>query len=307
MLNRIMFRRVSQLALTLLAIVALAATLTGCSASSSTGGTGSASTGSSSSATASSTVGQQQTLPFDHAASLAGRPRRAAESTLNVAWFPPDPTLLTGLRQLTDKKKIAELAKAASGNAQFWIELPNNHAKPIVFGSEAVSILSTSTGFSTALIVPVRAIGKQSAADKSLAADLKATPTAYQVLLSGDVGETSFGLRKGSKPGEWLLDPNGELVNWGNAIDAVGRDATFAADQAYVTHSAFDLGGRPALFVSWAVFRNSAKNQEYAVALHNPPALNVDWTIAGKPLRLATAYAPATVYGPVVLTPKPAK
>ena len=136
MLNRITFRRVSQLALTLLAIVALAATLAGCSASSSTGGTGSASTGSSSSATASSTVGQQQTLPFDHAASLVGRPRRAAESTLNVAWFPPDPTLLTGLRQLTDKKKIAELTKVASGNAQFWVELPNNHVKPIVFGSD---------------------------------------------------------------------------------------------------------------------------------------------------------------------------
>lgn len=307
MLNRISFCRVSQLALTSLAIVALAATLAGCSASGSTGGTGgSASTGSSSSAATSSTAGQQ-TLPFDHAASLAGRPRRAAESTLSVAWFPPDATLLTGLRQLTDKKKIAELAKAASGNAQFWIELPNNHSKPIVFGSDAVSILSTSTGFSTALIIPVRGIAKQPVAGKPLAADLKATPSAYQVLLSGDVGETSFGLRKGSKPGEWLLDPNGELVNWGNAIDAVGRDAGFVADQAYVTHTAFDLGGRPALFVSWAVFRNSSKNQEYAVALHNPPALDVDWTIADKPLKLATAYAPATVYGPVVLTPKPAK
>ena len=153
----------------------------------------------------------------------------------------------------------------------------------------------------------MRDIAKPSASAKSLAADLKAEPASYQVLLSGDVGETSFGLRKGSKPGEWLIDPNGELVNWGNAIDAVGRDLSFVADQAYVTHTAFDLGGRPALYLTWAVFRNSAKNQEYAVALHNPPALNVDWTIAGKPLKLATAYAPATVYGPVVLTPKPTK
>ena len=304
MLNRISFQRVSQLALTSLAIAALAAALAGCSAPSSTGG--SASTGASSSAAASSTVGPQ-TLSFDRAASLVGRPRKAAESTVSAPWFPPASTQLTGLRQLTDKKQIAELAKAASANSQFWIELPNNHSQPIVFGSDAASILSTSTGFSTALIVPVRDIAKQSAADKSLAADPKAPPVSYQVLLSGDVGETSFGLRKGTKPGEWLIDPNGELVNWGNAIDAVGRDANFVADQAYVTHTAFDLGGRPALYISWAVFRNSAKNQEYAVALHNPPALNVDWTIAGKPLRLATAYAPATVYGPVVLTPRPTK
>jgi hypothetical protein len=100
------------------------------------------------------------------------------------------------------------------------------------------------------------------------------------------------------------LDPNGELVNWGNAIDAVGRDLGFTTEQAYVTHSAFDLGGRPALFLTWAVFRD-AKGKQHAVSLHSPPAIKAKWAIgeAKETLRLAAAYALKTVYGPVYLTP----
>lgn len=305
----ITFRRVSQLALTSVAALTLAASVSACAPASSTSTTTGPASSSSGSSTSATSTANQQSLAFDLAASHTGRPRKAPESTLSASWFPPSGELSTGLRQVTDKKQIAALTHAASANGQFWIERPNDHVKPIVFGSDATSVLATSTGFSTALIVPVRDVANPSAAshgpaggNHALAADLKAAPTAYQVLLAGDVGDTSFGLRKGSKPGEWLLDPNGELVNWGNSIDAVGRDVGFTAEQAYVTHTAFDLGGRPALFLTWAVFRD-AKGKEYAVALHSPPPIKATWAIAGTPLRLATAYPPATVYGPVVITP----
>lgn len=299
-------RRVSQLALTSVAVLAVAAALAGCSAPTATSGaSGSASTESASSSSATST-GAAQTLAFDLAASHKGRPRKTPESTLTASWFPPNAELLTGLRQVTDAKQIAALTHAASGNEQFWIERPNDHVRPLAFGSDAVSLLATSTGFKTALVIPVRDVApeKRGGTAPELAADLKGTPTAYQVLLSGDVGETSFGLRKGSKPGQWLLDPNGELVNWGNAIDAVSRDANFTAEQAYVTHTAFDLGGRPALYITWAVFRD-ANGKQHVVALHNPPAIKATWAIgaAKEQLRLAKAYDPQTVYGPVLLTP----
>ena len=294
-------RRASQLALTSLLAIFLAATMTGCGAAgSTTGGSASSTAGASSSAT---TTGTSQTLSFDRTASRVGRPRTAPESTLTATWFPPDATLATGLRQLTDKKQIAELARAAAGNSKFWIERPNDAAKPLLDGSVAVSALASSTGFSTALIVPVRDVtASATGAPGSLAADLLGRPASYQVLLAGDVGDTSFGLRKGTKPGEWLLDPSGELVNWGATIDAVSRDASFTAEQAYVTHTAFDLGGRPAVYLTWAVFRD-ASGKEYAVALHNPPPIKATWAIDGKPLRLATVYPPATVFGPVLLTP----
>ncbi|HEY5539937.1 MAG TPA: hypothetical protein VIL41_00610 [Coriobacteriia bacterium] len=291
-------RRVSQLAATSLLAVALTAALAGCGSAGSTTG-GSPSSGPSTSATS---TGTPQTLTFDLAASRAGRPRTTAESTLTISWFPPGG--VTGLEQLIDTKRIAELAHAASGNGQFWIDRPKDHAEPIVFGSEAVSLLATSTGFSTALIVPVRDVAApKSVTSQELAADPKGTPVSYEVLLAGDVGETSFGLRKGTKPGQWLLDPNGELVNWGNSIDAVGRKAGFVAEQAFVTHTAFDLGGRAAVYLTWAVFRD-AKGKELAVVLHNPPPIKATWAIAGgQPLHIATVYEPGTAFGPVVLTP----
>jgi hypothetical protein len=265
---------------------------------------GSASTDTSASSPATATAAPQ-TLAFDLAASRKGRPRTTHESTLTATWFPPKAEFTTGLRQVTDAKQLAALTRTASGNQQFWIERPGDHANPIVFGADANRILASSKGFKTALIVPVRDVSAPNAGGTSdLAADLKGTPVGYQVLLSGDVGETSFGLRKGSKPGQWLLDPNGELVNWGNAIDAVGRDAGFTTEEAYVTHTAFDLGGRPALYLTWAVFRD-AKGKQHVVALHNPPAIKATWAIgeAKQRLGLATSYAPKAVYGPVILTP----
>lgn len=297
-------RRLSHAAVTSAVLLGIVAALAGCSSSqSSSSSTSPGAAGTTTSAAATSTAGPQQALTFDLVASHKGRPRSAAENTLSASWFPPDAAFLTGLRQVTDAKQIAALTHAASGNSQFWIERPNDHARPIVFGSDAVSILATSTGFSTALVVPVRDVSAPSKGAATSIVDLKAAPSSYQVLLAGDVGETSFGLRKGAKSGQWLLDPNGELVNWGNAIDAVGRDVGFVAEQAYVTHTAFDLGGRAALYLTWAVFRGT-NGAQHVVALHNPPAIKATWAIGKNvPLRLATVYDPATIYGPVLLTP----
>jgi hypothetical protein len=272
--------------------------LSGCGAPATTSSTTGATSGASASATA---AGPAQDLTFNLAASRTGRPRKAPESTASLPWFPPAGST-SGLRQVTDKKQIKQLTDAASANGQFWIERPKDHARPIIFGSDAVSVLATSTGFSTALVVPVYPITPTQSAG---ATDLPAPsgkPTGYQVILSGTVGETSFGLRPGTKSGEWLLDPNGELVNWGNAIDAVGRKVGFVAEQAYVTHSAFDLGGKPALYTTWAVFRDS-KGKQYAVTLHSPPPIKATWAIAGQPLRMATVYDTKTVFGPVTVTP----
>lgn len=221
---------------------------------------------------------------------------------MTIAWFPP--AEVTGLHQVTDKKQLADLTRAATANSRFWISRPNNRAKPIVFGRDATSILSTSPGFATALIVPVREVKPTPAAQGSpdLGIDVSGKPVGYEVVLSGAVGDTSFGLRPTSTPGEWLLDPNGELLNWGNAIDSVSRVASFTAEQAYVTRSAFDLTGKPALFLSWAVFRD-ANGKQYAATLHSPPPIKATWAIADKPLRIGSVYDTKVIFGPVTLTP----
>jgi hypothetical protein len=251
--------------------------------------------------TSTTAAGPSQDLTFNLAASHIGRPRKAPESTATLPWFPPAGST-TGLRQVADKQQIKQLTDAAAANGQFWIERPNDHARPIIFGSDAVSILSTSTGFSTALIVPVYGIAPAASSGATDLAAPTGKPVSYQVILSGTLGETSFGLRPGAKSGQWLLDPNGELVNWGNAIDAVGRNVGFVAEQAYVTHSAFDLGGKPALYLTWAVFRDS-KGKQYAVTLHSPPPIKATWAIAGQPLRMASVYESTRVFGPVTVTP----
>jgi hypothetical protein len=241
-------------------------------------------------------VGASQQLVFDLAASHKGRPRTWAESTTTVVWFPP--AGIDGLRQQLDAKHIAELTHAISGNAQFWIEVPNNHTAPLIFGPDAVSRLATSTGFSAGTVVPVYNVESVSAAGPVLGK----TPVAYQVLLTGNVGATSFGMRPGPSKGVWLLDPNGELVNWSSAIDAIGRDTTFTSTSAGVVHTAFDLAGKPALYLSWAVFRD-AKGRQQAVTLHNPPPIKATWAIGNdQPLQLGRLYDLKTIVGPVTIT-----
>ena len=297
------FRRYVPFTLTAVLVLAGLGMLSGCAGSApSTRSSGSSAAETSGASSQASSTTTPQQLTFDAGASKTGRPRKGPESEFSAAWFPPSD--VNGLQQLTDPKKVAALTAAASANPGFWIERPNNHTQPIVFGEEAVSLLSTSTGFSTALIVPVRPIASgPSAATGGLsggAGSLK--PAGYQVTLAGDVGETSFGLRPGTKTGAWALDPNGELVNYGGAIDAVSHESSFTPVEAYVTTSAFDLGGRPAVYLSWAVFRD-AKGKELAVALHSPPPIKATWAIAGQPLRLGGVYESKTVFGPVTITP----
>ena len=247
-------------------------------------------------------------MALDAAATKADRPHTAPESTVTVEWFPP--VERNGLTQLKDRAQVQELVRAARGNAQFWISRPNNHAQPIVRGAEAASLLaSAGAGFATALVVPVYTIDASVDGPQDLTSLLghktnaftDRQPTSYQVILSGTVGDTSFGLRPGTKRGEWLLDPNGELLNWGNSIDAVGRKVGFVAERAYITRTVFDLEGKPALYATWAVFVD-ANYKAYATALHGPPPIKATWTIAGQPLKLATVYETSAVFGPVTLT-----
>ena len=276
----------------LLALLALAS-LCGCGPATSPSGSGSASSGSSSTT---GTSGASKSLTFDLAASQTGRPRRAVESTLSTSWFPPAGT--DGLRKQLDAGQISILSHAISGNDQFWIERPTDHARPILFGTDARSVLATSAGFSAGTLVPVYSV-------KSVSVDgpvLGSVPVGYQVLLTGEVGSTSFGVRPGAKKGEWLLDPNGELVNWSGAIDAIGRKVGFVSTAAGVVHTAFDLGGRPAVYLTWAVF-SDAKGQRQVVALHSPPPITATWAIgANEPLQLGRIYDFKTIVGPVTIT-----
>jgi hypothetical protein len=286
-------RRVSLAALTSLAVLLALASLFGCGSPAATSGPGSASTSASSSASA---QGASKSLTFDLAASQSGRPRTWAESTITASWFPP--AGVDGLRTQLDAKQIAALTRAISGNEQFWIERLSDHTKPITFGSDARSLLATSTGFSAATIVPVYNIKSVSGG----AAVLAPSPTGYEVLLTGDVGSTSFGVRPGPARGVWLLDPNGELVNWSGAIDAIGRKTDFTSTSASVVHATFDLGGKPALYLSWAVFRDS-KGRRQIVALHSPPQIKATWTVGNnEPLQLGRVYDFATITSPVTIT-----
>jgi len=215
---------------------------------------------------------------------------------MTADWFPP--AGIDGLRQQLDAKQFAELTHIISGNPQFWIEVPNDRTSPLLFGPDAVSRLATSTGFSAGTVVPVCDVASASANGPVLGT----APVSYQVLLTGNVGATSFGMRPGSGTGVWLLDPNGELVNWSVAIDAIGRDTSFTSTSAGVVHTAFDLAGKPALYLSWVVFRD-AKGRQQAVALHNPPPIKATWAIGeGQPLSLGHIYDLKTIVGPVTIT-----
>ena len=295
-----LFRRVSPASLTSLVALALAAlgvvaALGGCGSSGTAGQSGPAG-GASGTSAATGTVGASKAFTLDLDASHKGRPHTWTESTVTAEWFPTPG--IDGLRQQLDAKQIAALTHAISGNSQFWIEVPDDHTSPLLFGRDAVSRLATSTGFSAGTVVPVYDVTSVSTNGPVLGS----TPVSYQVLLSGNVGATSFGMRPGSGKGVWLLDPNGELVNWSVAIDAIGRDAGFVSTSASVVHTAFDLGGKPALYLSWAVFRD-AKGRMQAVALHSPPRIKATWAIGDRlPLQLGRTYDMKTIAGPVTIT-----
>jgi hypothetical protein len=272
-------------------------TLSGC------GGTAT-SAGSQSGIPAAKTTADTKTLTFDPVASQTGRPRKAAESTLTAPWFPPPG--VNGIAPLVNADYISKLTYAISGNQQFWIARPTDKNRPLSFGTDAASLLATSTGFSVGAIVPVRRVDPALVASGTTPTDpvkaIEPSPTGYQVALKGDVGLTSFGVRPNAKAGDWLLDPNGELVNWAAALETV-KAAGMTPTGAYITRTAFALEGKPVLYLSWGVFEDKATGKALAVALHQPPAIAATWGIGGQQLKMGAAYDPATIFKPVTVTP----
>jgi hypothetical protein len=144
--------------------------------------------------------------------------------------------------------------------------------------------------------------------DASIGSQIESEPVQYQVLLSGPAGISSFGATLlgydspgARRVGTWKLDPSGELVNWQSSIEAVARKIGFDAEKAYIVRTVYDLGGRPALYVSWGVFEN-ARGEEVVTTLHAPPPIKATWKVGDQPLKPGVVYPAKTIFEPITLT-----
>jgi hypothetical protein len=297
------FRRVWLGGLTLTACAALAAfaLLTGCAQSGGSAGQ-SQNPAHSAPATQSAPPAVSTNLPLDVQASQGERPVRTTPSVFSSTWFPPTDT--DGLTELANAKERTNLIGWAEANPGFWIAPSGLSEQPYVSGADALGIARRS-GFGSALVVDVRRLKPELPARPSaIASSIESKTSSYQVLLTGKAGITSFGIAATGTAGSWALDSQGELVNWSTALDAVSRQKGFTPVDAYVVRTVYDLGGRPALYVSWAVFSDGG-GREFAATLHAPPRISATWKLGGQPFGLGIAYPATALFGPITVTPLP--
>ena len=290
-------RRTRRLALTLvLVMLAGALPLSGCGsgASSAKGASGGA-------ASAAALPAETRAFGFDVKATRAGVSPNATLTPAALAWFPPDST--DGLRPLLDQQELRELTQVAMVSPQFWILPSSDSTAPITFGEVARTHVDDSGEFTAGTVVPVVPLLRAPRAGTSLSFDwMFGTPTGYQVYLEGPAGVTSFGMTPGARPGTWVMDSRGELLNWPKTISALNRKAGFVATHGAITHTAFAVQGKRALYLTWAVFPD-ARGQVVAAALRDLPPTGDAWKLAGDSLHSGAIYPLASIFSTVTATP----
>jgi hypothetical protein len=296
------FRRVSLGGLTVIACLLLGAclVLTGCSPSGGSAGQGQTSQ-SPGATTQTAPTGIPTQLTLDTAASQGSRPSRSAPTRFASKWFPPTDT--DGLTDITSAKQRSDLVAWAEADPNFWLAQNGLSDQPLLTGSDALKAAKQSS-FDSALVVEVKRLKPVLPTPRpaTIAASVDDTPASYQVLLTGKAGISSYGVSATQTAGEWSLDSQGELVNWSTALDVVSKIKGFTPVSAYIVRTVYDLGGRPALYVSWAVFSDGG-GHEYAATLHAPPQINATWKLGGKQFGLGIAYPATAIYGPITATP----
>jgi len=278
------------------ALLAGALLLAGCSSGSTTtqGGAGG-------SASTSTTPAATRAFGFDATATKAGMSANATRSPAALSWFPPSGT--DGLRPLLDQQQLVQLTQAAMVSPEFWIVPSSDSTAEITFGEAARKHVDEAGEFTAGTVVPVVPVLRAPPAGRSLAFDqLFGKPTGYQVYLEGPAGVTSFGMTPGAKPGMWILDSRGEMLNWPKTIGALSREVGFVATRAAVTHTAFGAEGKRAVYLTWAVFPD-ARGQIVAAALRDLPPNGETWKLAGDPLHSGAIYPLASIFTTVSATP----